>query len=413
MSLLGRRHSIYGTEDRIVFDIGSLFVKCGFSGESKPRYVTYHSEPQVSTTTQEGSRKGSSLHQLYKLEVRNLGEIEGLLSDTLRNLYHLNLLTDPKQRKVILCENVLLPIIVKEAISRVLFTVLQVPSITFLPSQVLALLTVGKTTGLVVDVGYNETILLPIYDGRPLLPRVRSFPIAGASMTKRFEQLLINHGSLIAKGASVGEDGLSLPIPEGYFDSQPKHFLDSLQARVCYIGSHPTQATLSTEFPSEKYPYKVYVSTAKPAVVPVEQPMKLMVPGWVRERAGEVLFESDEDGNTLATSILECILQCPSDTRTELAQNILVIGGTAMFPGFHERLQKHIEQAQEENDRYKKFRKLQSRLRILRSVFTPNCAAWIGGSLLGAVKAGGPEITREQFLAGEQIPDWTHYFNAA
>ncbi|KAI8880771.1 hypothetical protein K501DRAFT_190575 [Backusella circina FSU 941] len=33
-----RRHSIYGTEDRVVLDIGSLYIKCGFSGESAPRH---------------------------------------------------------------------------------------------------------------------------------------------------------------------------------------------------------------------------------------------------------------------------------------------------------------------------------------------------------------------------------------
>lgn len=33
-----RRHSIYGTEDRVVLDIGSLYLKCGFSGESSPRH---------------------------------------------------------------------------------------------------------------------------------------------------------------------------------------------------------------------------------------------------------------------------------------------------------------------------------------------------------------------------------------
>src|SRR5947199_10768507 len=35
-----RRHSIYGTgEDRIVLDIGSLYIKAGFSGESRPRHI--------------------------------------------------------------------------------------------------------------------------------------------------------------------------------------------------------------------------------------------------------------------------------------------------------------------------------------------------------------------------------------
>ncbi len=38
--VLPRRHSIYGTgEDRIVLDIGSLYIKAGFSGESRPRHI--------------------------------------------------------------------------------------------------------------------------------------------------------------------------------------------------------------------------------------------------------------------------------------------------------------------------------------------------------------------------------------
>lgn len=43
-----RRHSLYGTEDRVVIDPGSRIWKVGFSGEGKPRDVFYansnHSE---------------------------------------------------------------------------------------------------------------------------------------------------------------------------------------------------------------------------------------------------------------------------------------------------------------------------------------------------------------------------------
>lgn len=39
-----RRHSLYGTEDRIVIDPGSLVWKIGFSGESRPRDVFYAGE---------------------------------------------------------------------------------------------------------------------------------------------------------------------------------------------------------------------------------------------------------------------------------------------------------------------------------------------------------------------------------
>ena len=34
-----RRHSLYGTEDRIIIDPGSQVWKVGFSGEGKPRHV--------------------------------------------------------------------------------------------------------------------------------------------------------------------------------------------------------------------------------------------------------------------------------------------------------------------------------------------------------------------------------------
>jgi len=34
-----RRHSLYGTEDRIIIDPGSRVWKIGFSGEGKPRHV--------------------------------------------------------------------------------------------------------------------------------------------------------------------------------------------------------------------------------------------------------------------------------------------------------------------------------------------------------------------------------------
>lgn len=39
---------------------------------------------------------------------------------------------------------------------------LQVGSVLFAPSHVLALLTIGHTCGLVMDVGYRETLVIPV-----------------------------------------------------------------------------------------------------------------------------------------------------------------------------------------------------------------------------------------------------------
>ena len=114
-------------------------------------------------------------------------------------------MTDPKSRKVIVLENPLLPTRIKEMLARCLFEDLQVsffasfvllssipsfprssrhlasfsfqvPSISFIPPHLLALLAIGRTTGLVVDVGYLETVVLPV--SRRLLPLCfRSFEL--------------------------------------------------------------------------------------------------------------------------------------------------------------------------------------------------------------------------------------------
>lgn len=94
-------------------------------------------------------------------------------------------MTDPKSRKLIVLENPLLPTRIKEMIARCLFEDLQVgiwlalgrvtdkrlmvwslflkvPSISFIPPQVLSLLAIGRTSGLVVDIGFLETVVLPV-----------------------------------------------------------------------------------------------------------------------------------------------------------------------------------------------------------------------------------------------------------
>lgn len=133
-----RRHSLYGTEDRIVIDPGSRVWKVGFSGEGKPRDVLYAG--------------GKSLDDLWTLDrAPGLTEreeeetlLEARVRERLRSVFHeyvflctlqyltaslqplSSLLTDPKSRKILLVEHPLLPLYVKEMLARVLFNNLQV-----------------------------------------------------------------------------------------------------------------------------------------------------------------------------------------------------------------------------------------------------------------------------------------------
>lgn len=63
---------------------------------------------------------------------------------------------------MIICESPLAPVILKQMIAKLLFDYFQVPSISFVPTHLMALLTTGITTGLIIDVGNLETSVLPV-----------------------------------------------------------------------------------------------------------------------------------------------------------------------------------------------------------------------------------------------------------
>ncbi|KAJ1561194.1 Actin- protein 10 [Nowakowskiella sp. JEL0078] len=336
---ISRRPLGFAVDDQIVIDFGSLYLKCGFSGESKPRACNPHSVPIMSVLP-EGGRVGVEVRALYDLNFKNLEFVESRLLETFRVMYNNILAADPKQRKVIICENILLPYSIKQLLCKILFN-LQVPSISFIPSHLLALFATGNSTGLVVDCGYHETVIVPIYDGRPLIPQLRTIPVGGRSLNNRLKLLLQNHGVLIANNE------LRLPVPPNYLDNLQPEFIENLKTQICYIAAPPTDNLVEEETDA----YTIYTSYALPIQVVVENNFKLEIPGWIRERAAEILFEGDWDDRTIANVILESILKCPSDIRTELTHNIMFIGGNSMLPGFQNRMEEEILRAIENSKR--------------------------------------------------------------
>lgn len=169
VSLAGRRHSIYGTEDRVVLDIGSSFLKCGFSSESRPRHIfpvslEFKRHDFLDASCNEGCHLNAQVSAtLYNLKnSTDLNQTKSALEYYLRDVYYKFLLTDPKQRRVIISEPPLLPLAVKQLMAKVLFEHFQVPAITFVPLHQVALLTCARTTGIVVDCGHAETCILPV-----------------------------------------------------------------------------------------------------------------------------------------------------------------------------------------------------------------------------------------------------------
>lgn len=137
-----RRHSLYGTEDRVVIDPGSRIWKVGFSGEGRPRDVFLAAKTGTSLWELSRARDPIERDEQDRLLEVNLETcfrfvfhrcvllFFGELSEYhLSSIWCSSLLTDPKSRKVILIEHPLLPLYIKEVMARILFNNLQVCTI--------------------------------------------------------------------------------------------------------------------------------------------------------------------------------------------------------------------------------------------------------------------------------------------
>lgn len=140
--------------------------------------------------------------------------------------------------------------------------------------------------------------------------------------------------------------------------------------------------------------------------------VRLFIPGWIRERAAEVLFDglADEDVASVVQCTLQCFLSMKADLRACLITRVLVVGGTAQLPNFQPRLHQEMVRSMLEDPKYIALRGLANRVQFLTnpeqgSAFPANCRIWVGGSLIGALKINLPEVTKEQWNG--TVPDWT------
>jgi hypothetical protein len=67
---------------------------------------------------------------------------------------------------------------VRAALLHVLTRVLGAPSVTLQPAPVMAVVSTGRWTGLVVDVGHRDARVLPVVAGAPVMAALRVFPFA-------------------------------------------------------------------------------------------------------------------------------------------------------------------------------------------------------------------------------------------
>ena len=270
---------------------------------------------------------------------------------------------------------------------------MQAPSISFVDTHVLSALGAGRPTALVVDCGHLETCDMPVYMGRPLRSLLATTPRAGRRLNETLRALLLQHAQASGTDAPL-ETLLTADVVE------------SLKTQALVV--RPAMAHARVCMPLDPDAFAAVYATdtsASPLTMRLRGGGTLHVPGWLRARAAEVLFEpGDED----EASIVECALQSasrlPLDIRRDVLDAVLLTGGTAMLPDFAPRFESHMAEGfAQGTGRFGAAMLAPPAVHVLRTADVPtppNLLAWRGASLAGAFRADGTaETTREQWLS--------------
>ncbi|EDO40166.1 predicted protein, partial [Nematostella vectensis] len=362
-----------GEKHAVIIDIGAAYTKVGFAKETAPRHIIpsriFHIREDVS---------------VFHIKNRKPDELYSILRDFIHLIYFRYLLVNPKERRVVICESILCPTQFREVLAKVLFRHFEVLSVSFAPSHLLSLFSLGIPSGLVMDCGYKHHI----YEGTAILKATTGIPLAGKALHRHLEEQLMER-SLVQ--IETGVKPLS-----SVMGSLEEEILEDIKVLTCFVApkfSGPqNEARPASLVPQVDYP--------------LDGGRILRIEGQIREQTFDILFDGDEEEKSLATALLDSLLLCPIDTRKTLAENIVLIGGTAMTPGFKHRLMQEIYLLLQ-SPKYKDKLFIKT-VKMHQPPVNANITAWLGGAIFGSLEVlADRSTTRERYQQHPKLPDWS------